>query len=485
MPRSARQSGTVLDSDTEQKYRLFKMIDTRPPGPKGVPIAGSIFELARDPLDFFCRLGSLGPITTYRIGRSQSYLINHPDYIQQVLVGQRDTIWKEAHDMKWLGRFLGIGLLTSDGEYHRRQRRLVQPAFHYGRIQNFGKVMVEYTTRALDQWRTGEIRDIDDEMSRLTMAIVGKTLFGTEVDDATMHRVSAALDVLQRASADVIQMILALPEWLPLPSNIRVRRATASLDAAILPIIAARRTAQTDSGDLLSMLLLAQDEENGQGMTDRQVRDETITIFLAGHETTANALTWALYLLSQHPEAVERLETELDQVLAGRAPTLEDLPELRYTEMVVKETLRLYPPAWILATRQAQSEVEVGGYRIPKSGLVLISPYVMHRHPGYFPDPERFDPERFSPERERSIPKYAHIPFGAGAHVCIGNSFALMEARLLLATIIQRYRLSLAPGQVVEKEPLITLGTKHGMRMRLETRVPGRPAQPEMAIAIA
>ena len=341
------------------------MIPTRPPGPKGLPIVGSTLDLARSPLRFYRQLSSHGPITCYRFGRIPVYLINHPDYVQEVLVGQRDTIWKEPNDMKRLGRFLGTGLLTSEGQYHRRQRRLVQPAFHSGRIQHYADAMVDLTSRTLDQWHAGEVRDIDTEMSRLTMSIVGKTLFGAEVDDATMARVTGALDVLQRASADILQILLPIPEWLPWPAHARVRHAAAELDAAILPIIAARRAAGTDSGDLLSMLLLAQDEENGDGMTDREVRDEAVTIFLAGHETTANALTWAFYLLSQYPDTMTRLHDELDQVLGDRTPTLPDLQHLEYTNMVVKETLRLYPPAWMLGPRQALVDVEIGGYRLP------------------------------------------------------------------------------------------------------------------------
>ena len=440
------------------------------PGPKGLPVLGSVIDMRWRTLEFYRATGASGPLSRFYAGKFPVYLLNHPDYIQEVLVNRRDDVWKSEYERERLKRWLGLGLLTSEGDFHRRQRRLAQPAFHYGRIQTYARSMVADTLQMLDGWQHGEIRDIDREMSRLTMAIVGETLFGAEVSDTTAERVTAALTTLQKASMSMIELMLMIPERVPLPNRVAIQRGRRELDAAILPIIAARRASGEDRGDLLSMLMLAEDEETGERMSDTQLRDEVVTIFSAGHETTANTLTWAWYLLSRHPDVADRLRSELGTVLAGRPPSLEDLPRLRYTEMVVKETLRLYPPAWLLTPRQTRVELELGGHRLPAGSVLLISPYVIHHNPAYFPEPDRFDPERFAPEREKSIPKYAYIPFGAGAHVCIGSTFALMEARLLLAAIAQQCTLALAPWQKVEPEPLITLGAKDGMHMRVARR---------------
>jgi cytochrome P450 len=448
------------------------MRHTTIPGPKGLPLLGSVIDMTRDRLDFYGRLGAYGPISRFFFGRFPVYLLNHPDLIQEVLVSRRDDVWKAPFERQRLSRWLGLGLLTSEGDFHRRQRRLAQPAFHYGRIQSYADTMVRATSAMLEQWHDGEVRDVDRDMSRLTMEIVGLTLFGAQVSDDTAARVTAALEMLQKASLSVVESMLPIPSMIPLPSRVAIRRGKAELDAVIRPIIAARRASGDDRGDLLSMLLLARDEATGEHMNDTQVRDEVVTIFLAGHETTANTLTWAWHLLSRHPEVAARLHDELDTVLGERAPTLADLPRLSFTEMVVKETLRMYPPAWLLAPRQAQVDMQIGGYQLAAGSVFLISPYVSHRNPEFFPEPGRFDPERFSEEREKEIPKYAYVPFGAGAHVCIGNSFAMMEARLLLATIAQCFTLTHIRGQVVKTQPLITLGTRDGLRMRLARREP-------------
>ncbi|HZG50991.1 MAG TPA: cytochrome P450, partial [Pyrinomonadaceae bacterium] len=372
-------------------------------------------------------------------------------------------------------RLLGEGLLTSEGEYHRRQRRLAQPAFHRKRIDSYGALMVEYAARDSDRWQDGETRDIAHEMMRLTLAIVGKTLFDADVESEADEIGGALTQILE-----LFQMLL-LPyseylERLPLPANRRFTRARAALDAVIYRIIEERRASGTDRGDLLSMLLVAQDEEDSAsgGMSDEQLRDEVMTIFLAGHETTANALAWTWYLLAQNPEAEARLHAELDAVLeGGRLPTVEDLPRLRYTEMVLAESMRLYPPAWVIG-RLAIKDYAVGGAVAEKGALVLLSQYVMHRDARFFPDPLRFDPERWTPEAKESRPQYSYFPFGGGARRCIGEGFAWMEGTLLVAAIARRWRMRLVSGHAVVPHPRITLRPKHGIRMTLEDRVRGK-----------
>jgi cytochrome P450 len=435
-----------------------------PPGPKGIPLAGSLFDFARDPLGFLQHVSlTYGDIAHFSAGPGDYYLLSGPEYIHQVLVGKPDKFQKEQIDKVVLGRVLGNGLLLNDGAPWRRQRRLAQPAFHTKRIQAYAEAMVNAANQLIDEWPDGEQREIGYEMMKVTLQIVARTLFDTEVSGEFV-KVHEALQELQDIAVSQIRMGVALPEWLPLPMNSRQRKYRAMLDDIVLRIIRERRASGEDRGDLLSMLLMAQDEDDGSGMSDEQVRDEVMTIFLAGHETTATALTWVWYLLSQHPEAEKRLHDELDRVLGGRAPGLADLPQLKYAEMIVKETMRLYPPAWNFG-RQSVEDIEIGGYTIRKGSTVFISPYVMHHHHQYFENPEVFDPERFSPENEARITKFSYIPFGAGPRVCIGNSFAMMEAQLILATIAQRQRLSLLSGQDVALEALVTLRPRHGIHM--------------------
>jgi cytochrome P450 len=336
--------------------------------------------------------------------------------------------------------------------------------------------MVAFADRVIGQWQGGEYRQICDEMMSLTMFIVAKTLFNADMDSMAgqAKMIGQAIENLQAVSNSEYKSLFSWPEWVPTRNNRLRKKSKAVVYGTIDNLIAERRAAAVrgeveDTGDLLSMLLLARDED-GYYMADNQVRDEMVTLFAAGHETTSNALSWTWYLLSQHPEVEVKLHREVDKVLNGRLPTLEDLPILPYTEMVLKESLRLYPPAWTLNARQAVEDTPVGEYLIPKDRLVFVTPYVMHRRPEYFPEPERFDPERFSPENEKKLPRYAYIPFGAGPRVCIGNSFAMMEAHLILATIASRFRLELDPEQMVELNPLITLSPKYGLRMRVVER---------------
>jgi len=447
-----------------------------PPAPRTKRNGSRLFDLLafrRDPLKFLTRIArEHGDIVHFRMGPQHVLMLNHPDLIKDVLVTRADHFHK-GRTLQRAKRLLGEGLLTSEGEHHRRQRRLAQPAFHRKRVESYGAVMVDYAALTASRWHDGETLDITHEMMRLTLSIVGKTLFDTEVESEADEVGGALTQILE-----LFQMLL-LPyseylEKLPLPANRRFLRARAKLDAVIYRIINERRASGTDRGDLLSMLLLAQDEEGDMGgMTDEQLRDEALTIFLAGHETTANALSWTWYLLSQNPEAEARLHAELDAVLQdGRLPTVEDLPGLRYTEMVLAESMRLYPPAWVVG-RLAIKDYAVGDYVAEPGTLILISQYVMHRDSRFFPEPLRFDPERFAPEAKEARPAYAYFPFGGGARRCIGEGFAWMEGTLLIAAIARRWRMRLVPGHAVVAHPRITLRPKHGILMTLEERQKG------------
>ncbi|GIK64341.1 MAG: cytochrome P450 [Chloroflexota bacterium] len=394
------------------------------------------------------------------------YLLSNPTHIHEVLVEKADQFHKAAKykdEQRGLARLLGNGLITSDGDYWRQQRRLMQPAFHARRIEGYGVVMVNYTRQMLDSWRDGSSLDVADEMMHLTLAIVARTILDTELaGDA--EQIAEAVSVFQNLAFGVD----IFPLWLPTPAHIRQSRVEKTMSQIISRLIAERRASAGDRGDLLSMMLLTIDEE-GNGMTDRQIRDEMVTLFLAGHETTANALNWAWYLLAQHPDIEAKLHSELDAVLQGNPPTFADLKRLPYTEMVMKEAMRLYPPVWSMS-RQVIEAVEIGGYPIAKGSEVNIITYATHHDSRWWSEPECFLPERFSPQQEQQFPKLAYLPFSSGPRVCIGNSFAMVEAQLILATIAQRYRLALTDGYNTQPEALITLRPQHGLPMKVQRR---------------
>ncbi|HYF66217.1 MAG TPA: cytochrome P450, partial [Herpetosiphonaceae bacterium] len=349
------------------------MAKAHPPGPRGHWLLGIINEVQGDPMGFMTRMASYGDISSARFGPFRIYQLNNPGLVQDLLVNHRDSLVKNPHDMRPLRRFLGNGLLTNEGEGHRVQRKMMQPAFHMQRIRAYAATMVDHTRAMLDTWRAGEVRNVDDDMMKLTLGIVSKTLFNADVSEAEAHAVGAALDDIQAATTELSTMFFQPPAWLPTALNRRIKAATATLDAIILRVINERRASNVDTGDLLSQILLSQDE--GQRMSDQQVRDEVITLFLAGHETTANALTWSLFLLSQHPNKLRRLQAEIDRVLGDRPATLADLGQLPYNEMVVKEALRLYPPAWSLSPRVLQQPITLGGHAIGKNSVVMVAPY--------------------------------------------------------------------------------------------------------------
>lgn len=444
-----------------------------PPSPKGHFIFGILEEYVRDSLGFLTQCAQdYGDIVYFpgiRFVGYKAYFINHPDYIEDVLATKTHQFGKFNQGLGIIGRILGNGLVTSEGDFWRHQRRLIQPAFHRERIAAYGEVMVAYTNRMLTRWQAGEIHDVHEDMMRLTLEIAAKTLFDVDMADQADEvgqALAFAIAYFDQWQRNPIAMLL--PENVPTPGNLRSRKVIQRLDAIAYELIRQRRESGQDTGDLLSMLLHTQYEDGSQ-ITDQQVRDEVMTILLAGHDTTALAMTWMLYLLSQHPEVEAKLVTELQTVLNGRNPTFADLPQLRYTDRVVKEALRLYPPVWGMA-RRANTDSEIGGYPIPKGSVIILSQWVTQRNSRYFDQPEDFNPDRWADGLAQRLPTYAYFPFGGGPRVCIGKSFAQMEAVLLLATMAQKFQFTLVPGQEVEPWPAFTLRPKQGIKMVLSER---------------
>jgi cytochrome P450 len=436
----------------------------RAPGPRGHVLLGSLPEVRRDPIRMFLEaFHEHGEVVRFRFGPMVGHLVSSPEGVNHVLAENNKNYGKRTRGYRNLRYVLGNGLLTSEGEFWKRQRRIAQPAFHRQRIAGFAGAMVraaEDAAASLESRRGADV-DMHQEMMRLTLRIVGETLLAYDPSDAASE-VGAALHFLLSIANRRASSVLHLPPRVPTFENLRFRRALATLDEVVLRIIAERRRNPGDRGDLLSMLMESRDEDTGQSMDDRQLRDEAMTIFLAGHETTANALAFTWLLLSRHPATFRELRAELSQVLGGRGPTLADLPRLTLTRRILQESMRLYPPAWIIG-RSVIGPDEIGGYEIPARSILFVSPYVVHRHPALWENPEGFDPQRFAQEP----PRGAYFPFGGGPRMCIGNGFASMEAELALATIAQRVRPDLVPGHRVELEPSITLRPRYGLRMTI------------------
>ncbi len=436
------------------------------PGPRGFPVVGVIPFLIRDNLGFTLRMArDYGDVVHYRVGQNPVYLVNHPDAIKRVLVDNNHNYGKGSFQVGTLKTVVGNGLLMSEGEFWLRQRRLMQPVFHRKHLATFAEAMITITRETMDRWEarpdpTAPL-DMAFEMMQLTLNVATQTLFSTRVT-SDMQELSQLIKFL----AEDVEFRFEVPLYpsigVPTPRNRRFNRALARLDQLIYSIIEQRRR-ELDAGhrpdDLLTMLLEARDPETGAGMTDLQLRDEAMTLFSAGHETTAKALSWLWMLLSTHPHVERTLHAEVTTVLEERDPTVADLRSLSYTRQVIEETMRLYPPAWI-TSRQAVEEDELCGYTIPAGALVWMSPYVMHRHPAYWDNPEGFDPERFAPAMADTRPKFSYFPFGGGPHLCIGRDFAMMELQLVVAEIVRRYRLALLPGSHVLPVGHITLAPK-------------------------
>ena len=440
------------------------------PSAKAYPVVGNLPELARDPIAFFLDTRrTYGDIFRYRFGPRTVYFVAHPDAVKHVLQDNYTNYRKHtAYDK--IRPLVGEGLLTSEGESWLKNRRLAQPVFHRQRIGTFAEMMTEETLLMMERWRRFEPQepfDLLPEMMRLTLTVVGRSLFSKDIGGEA-DKIGAALTfALHHANTRSLQLVDL--SKLPIPNNVRFNRAVGVLDDLVYSLVAERRASGKDEGDLLSMLLHAQDADTGESMSDRQLRDEVMTLFLAGHETTANALSWIFYLLSKHTLVTQKLFNEVDAVLGRRTATLEDTPNLTYTRQVIDEGLRLYPPAWIIG-RQTLQDDRVGGAFIPAGSDVTISPLVTQRHPLFWSNPEGFDPGRFTPERSKQRHRFAYFPFGGGPRVCIGNNFALLEMTLTLATVLQRYELHLASGYPVETHPGITLRPKEGVFMTLKRR---------------
>ena len=437
---------------------------TRPPGPEPHFLIGNFPLGSPDPLAVFSGWArEFGDIFYYRAGWIHVYFLNSPELIESVLVTNQQNFRKDRviQNSRW---FLGQGLLTSEGGEWLRQRRLSQPAFHRERLALYARIINACAEEMLDSWKDGENRDVHQEMMQLTLRVVAKVLSSVDVKNESKE-VAAALNLLMKHSSGARMLLPPWVRYLPLPFLIRVRRAVRQLDEVVYRIIRERRRSENDNGDLLSMLMSARDED-GSRMTDRQLRDEVMTFLLAGHETTALSLSWAWYLLSENQAVEVKLHEELCRVLDGKNPSFEDLPRLCYTEAVVKESVRLYPPAWSLA-RTAAEDFEIGGYLVPAGSNVVMSQWIMHRDPRFFPSPEQFDPGRWFEEHTQRLPRFAYFPFGGGPRYCVGASFAMMEATLLLAAIAQRFRLRMVPGHKVVPVPSITLRPKYGIKMSL------------------
>lgn len=439
-------------------------------------------EFRGDRLGFLVRTARhYGGVARFQLRTRSVFLVTDPAAVKRVLQDNADNYGRNTRSVAALRETLGEGLLTTTGPSWWRNRRLAQPAFHKQRLGGFAGTMTEaasaFADRVLELGEKGAAFDIVPELLRLTLRILGRCLFERDLTDEA-DAIGGAVGVVLHHTIEKLGKLVPIPGTIPTPKNLRFRAALRALDRVVLSVIDERRQAGADRGDLLSMLLAARDEETGEGLGDHQLRDEVMTLLLAGHETTAMALSWTFYLLSLHPAQRRTLEDELARVLAGRPPRLEDVPRLRYARMVLDESMRLYPPAWVI-TRSAGADDELGGFRIPVGSNVLLSSYVVHHNPALWEDPEGFDPERFAPEQTGprdagadgsepaagTRPRYAYFPFGGGPHLCIGAGFAMMEATLVLATVAQRLRFDLEPGRPVSIEPLVTLRPTPGIWM--------------------
>ncbi len=429
-------------------------------------LAGDLPAFARDPLGFLTEAGARGPLVPLRFGRTRGLLVNDPALIEQVLVTQRGSFVK-SRSTRVLWRLIGNGLLLNEGESWLQQRRLAQPAFHRDRLAAFAHVISSSTAEMADGWRDGESRDVEAEVRRLTTDVTARLLFGADVHVDTVGAIDRAVQTALTRYASRRGAMRLVPSWAPIPAERRYRAAVAALDARMQEIVRARRAAPAGT-DLLGMLLAARDE-HGAAMDDRQVRDEAVTLFVAGFDAPAVALGWAWHLLAEHPAAQARLSAEVDAALGGRLAGVADVPRLPFTEMVIKETLRLYPPAWLLG-REARADVSLGGTSVRAGTAVLIAPWVLHREASRFPDPTAFRPERWADGSTSDVGRFGYFPFGGGPRICIGASLAMLECILALATLAQRVRFTSDPARPVTPWPTVTLRVDDGIHVPVARR---------------
>ncbi len=441
----------------------------QPPRVPGLPLIGSLLDFRRDRFGLSLRIArEQGELARMTMGFFNLLMVSSPAIAHEVLVEKADAFKKSAGLSIFARPLLGDGLLTSERDVHKRQRRMMAPVFAHKRIASYGDVMVQKTAIAAKRIASVGTTDLAEEMMRLTLDIVGKTLFDAELaGDAST--IGDALTVAMQQMMNALIRLVPLPPIVPTPGNLRMRRSVKQLDDVVYSMIRERRASGVDRGDMLGMLLATRDADDHTALSDREVRDQAMTIMLAGHETTANALAWTFYLLARNPDVRARVEREVDAVLGDRSATVEDLPSLPLTLQTLKEAMRLYPPAYVLG-RAANRDVTVGGAEVSRGQVVLVNVAGIHRRPEAFADPERFDPDRFTPEREKKLPALSYMPFGAGPRVCIGNHFALMEGHLILATLVRRLRFDLVSDAVIVPEPLVTLRPKGGVRVRVSER---------------
>ena len=439
-----------------------------PDGLGRYPVLGGLPDFARDPLNHLMRSArEKGDFVRLKFPGAPIYLISHPDDVEYVLVKTGRGFTKgRGNEVMRLG--LGNGLIMSNGDFWRRQRRLSQPAFHKARIKGYGDVMARYARRWTDRWRSGEVYDVHAEMTHLTLEIVAKCLFDADPHTAEAQEVAPALKKALNEYTREMTSFLKLPKGVPTPRRRRLNETVRLIEGVVYRIIDERRANEGDRGDLLSMLMAAQDLDGTQ-MTSRQLRDELMNLYIAGHETTANTLTWTFYFLSQHPEVDAKMHEEFEAVLGDRLPEADDVALMPYTAAVLKEVMRLYPPVWVLA-RQTFEDIELGGHHVPAGTELWMSQWVVHRDERFFENADTFRPERWLDGLEKRIHKYAYFPFGGGPRLCIGNNFANMEATLVLATILRRFRLKVLPDHPVEIQPSVTIRPKHGLKTRLIQR---------------
>ena len=459
---------TMAKLSQQAKERVFgDTLRTRAPGPRELLGLRSTTAYARNPLRWMRGLrDEYGDLVEVRVLGDRWFLVSHPDDIETVLVKNAKRVGRDAY-VVLLERTLGLGLLTSEGPLWKRQRKLMAQAFTPKRINTYAETMAAVTDRRA-HWAEGQVIDLHAAMSRLAMEVVAAVLFGASVSASEVQVVRESMEVINDFYASSPEAILQVPAWVPTPRNREMSTAVKRIDGLIFDIIAKRRRSKERHDDLLGTLLDAVDDE-GSAMTDQQLRDEAVTLFLAGHETTALALGYTLMLLAKHPEVERRLVEEVDRVLGGRLPNAEDSKALTYTRQVIEESMRLYPPAWTTG-REVREEITVRGVTMPEGSQVITSQWIVHRDPRFFPDPEAFDPDRFEKARAKRLPKYAYFPFGGGPRTCIGNHFAMMEATLLLAIVMQRYHFELQPDQELRLKPSVTLHAEKGIRATVKRR---------------
>ena len=438
------------------------------PGPRGLPFLGVMPEMIGDMLGLFMNTArEYGGIAQFKLLNKSYLLVTDPEYVKYILQDNYKN-YIRGRSVETGRVLLGNGLPLIDGDFWLRERRLLQPAFHRERLGKLVDTVTNVLRVFVQDWagkaERNQILDLDDEMMRLTLTAIIKSMFHAQIEDQ-IPALSYAFNVASKFMLWRSQQMWKLPLSVPLPRHVEYNRALKILNDTIYPLIADAR--KNPKGDLLSMMLEMRDAETGEGMSDRQARDEVVTIFFAGHETTAATMTWAFYQLSQHPDIEERLRTEIKSVLNGRTPGFVDLPKLVYLQQFINEVLRLYPAAYLFA-REAIVDDVLDRYPVPANTLIFISPFVTHRDANYWPDPERFNPDRFAPEQVASRPRHVYYPFGEGPHVCIGNNFALMEMQLILTMALQRFRLRLVPDHPIAFKPEATLRPKHGMKMTVE-----------------